>query len=492
MQGSKWRWIGLPIAFVTWWSLPYFVVVGVLHGLGHWLAARQLGIDTTFSLGTGFTITETRSGRWRFSAFPGAYVSPRSPLGFDLRSLAFLAAGPLFNAVVGWLGAVVVLSLMASAGRWLPAPIVGHVEPVSTHDLPWRVGDHVRSIDGVPVASWPEVHEALAAAGPEGVEVTVDRDGAPVWFVAHSTLGVFPGPPLPILGVDDSDGAFGRAGLKTGDDIATIDDQPIESASELIAALHTSHVTLEVQVRDGERVTVQRLPGEPWGADTADLFVREVEVGGAADHATVQDGDRLVALDGATLANWSDLRARLDAAGERPLTLELRRDGQMLAVTVTPRVAGNPPRPRLGVYPSMRYGTPEGTVTTYSLPEAVGFGVRTTNALVLGMLDTLWNLVAGRVPLDRAVGRPPSVREAPSGPGETLASVLVAFWLSLHLSFVVYNLLPLPWSDALRTLELGVGRLVGRPVSLHPISLGLVGLVAAAIFILDVMRLIQD
>ncbi len=69
-------------AQVFWWTVPFLVVLGVVvivHELGHFLAAKFLGITVeTFSVGFGPEIAgfHDRSGtRWRLAWIPlGGYV----------------------------------------------------------------------------------------------------------------------------------------------------------------------------------------------------------------------------------------------------------------------------------------------------------------------------------------------------------------------------------------------------------------------------------
>jgi len=78
---------------VFWWTVPFLVVLGVVvlvHELGHFLAARALGIKVeTFSIGFGPEIAgfHDRSGtRWRLAWIPlGGYVKFKGGLpGFRL------------------------------------------------------------------------------------------------------------------------------------------------------------------------------------------------------------------------------------------------------------------------------------------------------------------------------------------------------------------------------------------------------------------------
>ena len=74
-------------------------------------------------------------------------------------------------------------------------------------------------------------------------------------------------------------------------------------------------------------------PGEP----TAPVVVR-VAPGSPMARAGVILGDRLVAIDGATIESQPDMLAKLAAAGDR-VTIDVDRKGRM--VRLEPKIAGD-------------------------------------------------------------------------------------------------------------------------------------------------------
>jgi regulator of sigma E protease len=60
---------------------------------------------------------------------------------------------------------------------------------------------------------------------------------------------------------------------------------------------------------------------------------------GPAQAAGLRSGDLIIAVDGRPVEHWEDLEQAVAAAGGRPLTLRIRRDGAEQTVTVTPRLA---------------------------------------------------------------------------------------------------------------------------------------------------------
>ena len=192
--------------------LSFLFVLGVLifvHELGHFLAARRLGIRVlTFSLGFGPKILKTTRGDTEYciSAIPlGGYVKMAGESPDDPRSGApdeflsktkwerfqVLIMGPVMNIVL----AVVVLAIVLAQGAEMPAyldqpPVVGAVgaDSVAAQRSGIRAGDRILTVDGderghlgrrgnrgqarVPTASMP---------------ITVDRDGRSLSFDVRSS-----------------------------------------------------------------------------------------------------------------------------------------------------------------------------------------------------------------------------------------------------------------------------------------------------------------
>src|SRR5262245_38229736 len=133
--------------------LAFLFVLGVLvfvHELGHFLAARRIGVRVlTFSLGFGPKLLSTRRGdtEYAISAIPlGGYVKMAGENLEDVRSGApdeflsktkwqrfqVLIMGPVMNILL----AVVVMAVVLAQGAEVPAyhdspPVVGLVKPGS-------------------------------------------------------------------------------------------------------------------------------------------------------------------------------------------------------------------------------------------------------------------------------------------------------------------------------------------------------------------------
>lgn len=178
-------------------------VVVFVHELGHFLAARLMGIDVeAFSIGWGKPLLKKKIGavEYRIGMFPmGGYCKMKDDTDFQgaydkaasngsylaaspLRRIVVCAAGPLFNLLF----AVVVLSFIWGAGfevSTLENRIVlasgietGTVYPADEAGL--KTGDRIIEINGRKTANYHDIQENIATNAEALLNIKVERDGA--------------------------------------------------------------------------------------------------------------------------------------------------------------------------------------------------------------------------------------------------------------------------------------------------------------------------
>jgi regulator of sigma E protease len=276
--------------------LSFLFVLGVLvfvHELGHFLAAKRVGIRVLkFQLGFNPTIISFRRGdtEYGIGALPlGGYVKMAGETAEDgvtgqpdeflskskWERFQVLIAGPAMNLIL----AVVVLAAVLYRGAEVPVyedqpPVVGVVAAGSAAEQVGIVpGDRIVSVAGVKVDTWREFLIAVASRPNREIPVTFVRDGAETTRQVTpraaaddrfeiGEIGVFPDVhPRVFPGVNPGEPGD-RAGLRAGDVILAIDGQPITFRTQLIDVIskHPEQTITISILRDDNRLELEATP----------------------------------------------------------------------------------------------------------------------------------------------------------------------------------------------------------------------------------------
>ena len=273
--------------------LAFLFVLGVLifvHELGHFLAARRLGVRVlTFSLGFGPKILKTTRGDTEYciSAIPlGGYVKmagenpedPRSgsPDEFLSRTkwerFQILIAGAAMNILL----AVVVMAVVLAQGAEVPAyqdepPVVGAVQPGSpAATVGIRPGDRILTVAGDSVDTWEDLYLAIGTRPNRDVAVTLLRDGQTESVTVHpnpetrfevGNIGVLPDVAPHVRSLFPGDPAE-KSGLKVNDEILAVNGTRVvfdRQLSEELRKYPGKQVELRVR-RGGQEMPISVLP----------------------------------------------------------------------------------------------------------------------------------------------------------------------------------------------------------------------------------------
>jgi regulator of sigma E protease len=375
----------------------FLFVLGVLvfvHELGHFLAARRLGVRVlTFSLGFGPKILRTKRGDTEYcvSVIPlGGYVkmagdSPDDPArtGSPDEFLSktkwerfqVLIMGPVMNLIL----AVVVMAVVLAQGAEVPVyedqpPTIGAVQPDSpAQKAGIQPGDLILTVGGDPVETWEDLFIAVGVRPDRDVPVTLRRAGR------EESVTVRP----------EFDSRFDNGDIGVEPDI--------------------------------------------------DPIVSSVIAGEAAERAGIKAGDVVLAVDGERMVRRTKLVQKISGSGGREIELTLRRDGQQLTVRATPKQQGD--RALLGVFVT----EPTRTFTPGPL-EAVGLSVK-KNVEFSGLIfRTLGGLFIGETSPRQLMG-PVAIAQLS---GESAAAGWIALFTlmaSISLNLGLLNLMPIPVLD---------------------------------------------
>ncbi|OFW15223.1 MAG: RIP metalloprotease RseP [Acidobacteria bacterium RIFCSPLOWO2_12_FULL_67_14] len=288
--------------------LAFLFVLGVLvfvHELGHFLAARRLGVRVlTFSLGFGPKLLKIRRGDTEYcvSAIPlGGYVKmagenpddPRTgrPDEFLSRTkwerFQILIMGPVMNVVL----AVVVMAVVLAQGAEVPVyqdqpPVIGAVAAGSPAERAGiQRGDRIVSVAGDQVETWDDLFIAIGTRADRDVAVGLVRNGQmqtvsvrpqPETRYEIGNIGVLPDINPIVASVIAGEPAE-RAGLKAGDVVLAVNGERMVTRTQLIEAISRNggqEIELTVR-REGQDVRIGATPEQRGDRGMLGLYVTE-------------------------------------------------------------------------------------------------------------------------------------------------------------------------------------------------------------------------
>ena len=281
----------------------FLIVLSVLvlfHELGHYLAARYFNVTVeSFSIGFGPRLLGYRRNGTDFKLclLPlGGYVKmagqsvigePTGEPGELLskprwQRLIIVGMGPLFNFILAIALLTGLYMFRYERAQFLDQePHVGYVSPGSAAQSAGVVaGDVVRSLDGVPTATWQDLYMATALVAGRDVDLEIERDGG----TRRLRIGV-PGDQLAREMVDPGWSAGHRvgigdvlggspaasAGMERGDVLVSVDGVGIAAVQQAIDVIGSSEgrpMDVEVE-RDGRLESLviaaaREQAGDPW------------------------------------------------------------------------------------------------------------------------------------------------------------------------------------------------------------------------------------
>jgi regulator of sigma E protease len=229
--------------------------------------------------------------------------------------------------------------------------------------------------------------------------------------------------------------------------------------------------------------------------------VKDVMPGSPALAAGIQAKDKIVAINGAPVPNWSSLTAAIEPNAGKSIKVTVQRDGQEKTFDIVPRADKDDAKiGRIGVQPSGNLMNPEFVKPDNPMQvfTASGRYLATVTLLPIDIISGL--LVTKKYDFKQ-------VKEGTGGPvmiGQMFFEVyqkgiwtLLFFWAIICCSVGAFNLIPFPALDGARIFFIGVGALRGRPLDprkegmLHVAGLMLLLTLMVLFTIQDVSRMVQ-
>ena len=414
----------------------FIIAIGVLvtfHEFGHYWVARKLGVKVLrFSVGFGKPLFSWRRKNdsdqveYAVAAIPlGGYVKMLDERegnvadeelhrAFNRQSVAkrslIVFAGPAFNFIL----AVFLYWLVFVLGTTAQRPLLG--EPLAgsvAEQAGFSDRDEVIQVGESDVASWNTFRIALIDQGLDGGQLDIR--------------------------VRDIDGFESTRSLQLG----------------------------ETRLLEDEVDIVTKLGFEMWQPDLPPQIGGVVE-DGAASRGGLKEGDTILAINGESISEWSEIVEVVRQNPGRSLQFVIEREGGQIDLTVIPdsRERDGEAIGYIGAYQSipdevrdemiveLKYGYLE------SIPKAI---VKTWDMSLL-TLRVLWKMITGEASLNNISG--PITIAQYAGITATIGfTTFIGFLAIISVSLGVINLLPIPMLDGGHLFYYLIETIKGGPVS---------------------------
>lgn len=417
----------------TLWNIGAFVValsiLVAIHEYGHFWVARRCGVKVhRFSIGFGkvlFKRIDKQGTEFVFAAIPlGGYVKmldgrvesvpeDQQPFAFDKKSvwqrIAIVAAGPIANFVL----AIVAFFLMYMIGINSAKPIVKGVIPNSPMSvITTKQRFQVTAINQTDVEDWEALNLALVSQ------------------IGESELNLT---------------------------IKTLTGQSIEPISHYRVSLKNWQFDPKTES------IINSLGLLPYRSEVF-LEVAKVLQGGAAFEAGLKNADKLLAVNGLPLQDWSHFVKLIQQSANTTLTLEVSRASHLSSLLITPRLNEKTGKGYIGVSPVVAPYPEEYRVKLQFGPiDSFVRGVEKTGQLIKLTFDTLIKLLTGDISINNLSG-PIAIAKGAGASADYGIEYFLGFLALISINLGLMNLIPLPVLDGGHLLYYLVEIITGKPV----------------------------
>lgn len=419
---------------LPFYLLAFVVVLGVLivvHEFGHYLAARYCGVRVLrFSVGFGRTLWQRRLGsdgtEWAIGAFPlGGYVKM-----LDERE--------------------------------------GEVAPEECHRAFNRQSVGKRSL--------------IVVAGPLANFILAILLYWVVFMMGSNEL-------LPILGTPPASSPAASAGIVNGEQVRSLDGQPVATWDDLRwMLLHKAvdHESVELEVINERhevafrRISLAAAGEQGWEGDALErLGVRffrpnlppvigTVMAGSPGESAGMHSGDEIVTINAVEIDTWHDFVLTVREAAGQSLHIELLRAGQPVAVDVVPEAISERGkrigRIGVGVAESGDTRREVRVFVRYGVFAAAGKALEETWEKSVFSLVMLGKMLTGEVSW-RNLSGPVTIADYAGQSARLGLDYYLKFMALVSISLGVLNLLPIPVLDGGHLMYHMIEVVRGKPLS---------------------------
>ncbi len=295
----------------------------------------------------------------------------------------------------------------------------------------------------------------------------------------------------PVLGTVAPDTVAGRAGLRTGDEIISIDARPVSAQRDVLldlldAVSSSDAITLSVRGADGVlRPAVLSIPdaavrrrlteptalldglGLQFYEPPAPAVLGGVEANGPAGRAGLKPGDQILAVNGETVRDFFEFQARVQAHPDDGVLIRYRR-GQTEAEVHVATLPETQNGKRVGHIhvANLPASYPPSMLRHIDLSLPAAFARANAEAWNMTALQgrLFWRMLIGEVSL-KNLSSPLGIAEYAGASAAAGPTAFLSFLVIISLALGFMNLLPIPILDGGQIVFQAIEWLKGSPLS---------------------------
>ena len=254
--------------------------------------------------------------------------------------------------------------------------------------------------------------------------------------------------------------------FSAADSIISVNGKPVKGFQEFMLALSDKKNNTVACLHNGEKRILQVAPIavdsllkslEP----KVDTTIGEVFTGMPAWRAGLKTGDKVLAVDSVSVANWYEMRERIISSKQDEVQLTILRDGKVLTRTIAlEENVSMGDQKMIGISQYM----PVKSVTRYNPWQAISYGARSTFSFIVMNYVGLYKLVMKPEQLKNNLGGPVMIATMGQQVAQRGISSLIIFLASISLVLMIMNLLPIPILDGGHIFFAFLEGIFGKPV----------------------------
>ncbi len=234
------------------------------------------------------------------------------------------------------------------------------------------------------------------------------------------------------------------------DRVIAINDQTINTWNDLYRATNNEEINTLLLERDGTKITLDLadLKQESWFSEItpfSEAVIGNIAPGLPAYRAGLRENDKIIAVNGITVADWYEMRDLIanSSDNEVVLTIEREEDTYKVGVGLEQNLLSDEKQKMIGITQQI----PMQYLEKFSFFESIRYGIASTYSFIILNYQGLYKMITEPIIAKEHLGGPVMLISMSQQTGKLGLGAVIAFIASVSLILTIMNLLPIPVLD---------------------------------------------